>query len=234
MTIGISTKWAHAMVVLMGLSWLAMGTAQAETLMPGDQADADSLFFKFMTSENYARTVARKTAEYETSLGVTCDEPYNVALRGARIIRPIVTVAEGPLFVGENIPQPAGGVWSSRHQVTRCGESVLYNSLAIIAPNGQLRLQPLVLGNTGMHPLLIMRFKPQVARMAQIDDCDVVFIANTQQGAADGVDVSQTDGIYETWTIQGCEQRVQLVIRFDPAQQGNGLLPVVEDRQVLN
>jgi len=151
MNIENGPKWARALLVLVGLSGFAMGSAQAETLMPGDQAGVDSLFVKFVTSENYARTVARRTAEYEASLGRTCEEPYNVALRGARIIRPIVTVPEGPLFVGENIPQPAGGVWSSRHLVTRCGSSVLYNTMAIILPNGQLRLQPLVLGNTGMH-----------------------------------------------------------------------------------
>ncbi len=234
MNIKMSTQWTRALMVLLGLAGLAVGSAQAETLMPGDQAGADSLFFKFMASENYARTVARRTSEYETALGRTCDEPYNVALRGARIIRPIVTVPEGPLFVGESIPQPTGGSWSSRHQVTRCGSSVLYNSMATIVPNGQLVLRPLVLGNTGMHPLLIMRFKPQVAQLAQISDCEVVFVANTQQGAAAGIDVSQSGGIYETWTIQGCEQSVQLVIRFDPAEEGNGLLPVVEDRTVLN
>jgi hypothetical protein len=234
MNIKMTTKWTRALVVVLGLVGLAAGSAQAETLMPGDQAGVDSLFFKFMTSENYARTVARRTSEYETALGRKCDEPYDISLQGARIIRPIVTVPEGPLFVGENIPQPAGGVWSSRHQVTRCGSSVLYNSIASIVPNGQLVLRPLVLGNSGMHPLLIQRFKPQVAQLAQIGECDVVFVANTQQGAAAGIDVSQSDGIYETWTIQGCEQIVQLVIRFDPAEEGNGLLPVVEDRTVLN
>jgi hypothetical protein len=234
MTIRLRTRWTSAILAVMGLAGLTMASAQAETLMPGDQAGPETLFFKFIASEEYARTIARRTADNEASLGFTCEGTYDVRLQGARIIRPIVTVEEGPVFVGENIAQPAGGVWSNRHEVTRCGSAVLYSTLASISPNGQLVLRSLVLGNSGMHPLLILRFKPQVAQMAQIEDCEVVYVANTQQGSPDGVDVSQGDGIYETWTIQGCEQRVQLVIRFDPAEQGNGLSPVVEDRRVLN
>jgi hypothetical protein len=219
---------------LLALMIVAAVPAKAETIMPGVTFDLESKMGSFVTSQAYGTAIAQQAAAYEGGLGFTCDQGYTVSLRNLRIIRPVVTVAEGPLFASEGIAQPTGGVWSNRHLITRCGESFTYNSLAGIADNGQLSIRHLVPGTTGLHPLLINRFKPLVARLAEIPECKTVIISNTVAGAPEGVKLSKEDGTYETWTINGCEQVVRLVIRFDANEKKNGLLPTVEDRRMMN
>ncbi len=232
---GDKMSLVRRVALLASLMSLFLVPAQAETLVPGTSEGADTLFLSFLTSDAFASVIAQRTKAYESGLGYTCDEDrYTIGFRRAQIIRPVVTVAEGPLFISENIAQPTGGMWSNKHVVTRCGSSVIYNSIASVAPNGQLNVQHLVLGNTGLHSLLIIRFKPVVARMAAIPECKAVSVADTRQGVAEGVTVSQPDAIYETWTINGCDQSVRLVIRFDRGENNSGLVPVVENRTVLN
>jgi hypothetical protein len=222
------------MMGMMALMMVATAPVKAETIMPGTAFDLETRMASYISSQAYGTAIAQQAAAYEKGLGYTCDQGYTVGLRALRVIRPVVTVAEGPLFVAEGVAQPTGGVWSNRHLITRCGETFLYNSLAGISDNGRINIRHLVPGTTGLHPLLINRFKPLVGRLAEIPECKTVVISDTAVGAPDGVKLSKEDGIYETWTINGCEQVVRLVIRFEANETNNGLLPTVEDRRVMN
>jgi len=229
----ISARFS-AVLGLLALMFVVSAPAKAETIMPGTSVDLETQFGTYVASQAFGTAIARQAAAYEKGLGYTCDEGYTVSLRGLRIIRPVVTVPEGPLFVAEGVAQPTGGVWSNQHIITRCGESFTYNSLAGVADNGQMNIRHLVPGSTGLYPLLINRFKPIVGRLAEIPECTSVIIADTVPGAPEDVTVSKDDGVYETWTVQGCEKIVRLTIRFEANEANDGFLPTVEDRRVMN
>jgi hypothetical protein len=220
--------------VLASLLAFTSVSAEAETLMPGSNVEADSLFVSFLVSQPYGTTIARNAAVYDRALGVTCEGNYSVVLQGAQVVRPVVTVPEGPRFVGEGVPLPAGGVWSNRYQIERCDQTIIYNAIAGIADNGGLTVRHLVPGTTGLHPLLINPFKPQIAQLAEIPECTEIVVTNTAQDVPEGYTAEQDSGVYETWSLAGCEQAVRLVMRFGPDAENSSLSPSVENRQVIN
>lgn len=227
----VLTFFTVAMIALGGV--LSGQQAKAETFMPAVELDRDSLYFQFLESEAFGTGVARQLAAYERAFGVSCNENYRVTLQQVRVIRPVVTVPEGPLFVAEGVPQPTGGLWFNRHLINRCGEDVTYNSMVRIADNGTLFIQHLVLGQTALHPMLINGFKQRAARMAQIEGCESVVVRDTQNGVPEGYERQNEDAVYETWTIWGCDQSVRLVVRLDRNEQG-GIQMTTENRTVLN
>ena len=233
MTTGTSLR-VFFQTVFMVLVVAFSHSAKAETIMPTAELDRGSLLFKFVESEAFGVGIARQVAAYERSFGYTCDQNYVVSLRQMRVIRPVVTVPEGPLMVAEGVPQPTGGLWYNRHVVSRCGEDVTYNSIVRIADNGTLLIQHLVLGQTGVHPLVINAFKQRVARMAQIEGCSSVVVRDTQRDVPDGYAKEDADAAYETWTVWGCNQNVRLVLRLEPNAEGGGIQMTTENRTVLN
>ena len=141
------------MIATLALVFSTLGSARAETIMPNvTSIEPNSLFLQFLTSEGAATDIARRSALYDRAQGVQCDENYQVRLEFVRIIRPVVTVAEGPLFAGEGIPQPTGGLWMVRYDLTRCGQDVKYSFLGRVADGshnrrfGLLVFQGFVLG----------------------------------------------------------------------------------------
>lgn len=227
----IRTYFTAAMVMV-GVVLIGQ-QAKAETVMPTVELDRSSLFFQFLESKSFGAGGARQLAAYERAFGVSCGENYRVTLQQVRVIRPVVTVPEGPLFVAEGVPQPTGGLWFNRHSINRCGEDVTYNSMVRILDNGTLLIQHLVLGQTGLTPLLINGFKQRAARMAQIEGCSEVVVRDTMNGVPDGYERQNEDAVYETWTIWGCEQSVRLVVRLEGNDQG-GIQMTAENRTVLN
>jgi len=234
MTRTATSRFFSKFLVLASLLAFTSVSAEAETLMPGERADVDSLFVSFLVSQAYGTTIARNAAVYDRALGVTCKGDYSVMLKDARIVRPVVTVPEGPRFVAEGVPLPAGGVWSNRYEIQRCDQTISYNAIAGIADNGALTVRHLVPGNTVLHPLLINQFKPKIAQLAEIPECKEVIVTNTAQGVPEGYSVEHDSGVYETWSLAGCEQAVRLVIRFVTDAKNNSMTSSIENRQVIN
>ena len=81
--------------VLASLLAFTSVSAEAETLMPGSNVEADSLFVSFLVSQPYGETIARNAAVYDRALGVTCEGDYSVVLQGAQVYYRITAVRRG-------------------------------------------------------------------------------------------------------------------------------------------
>ena len=223
------------MAATLALVVLAMGPARAETIMPNTTSiDPDSLFLQFLRSEGAATDIARRSAIYDRAMGITCNENYRVGVEFVNILRPVVTVPEGPLFAGEDIPQPTGGLWMARYDLNRCGEDIKYSYLGRVGDGGQLIIQALVAGQTNLNPLFITGVKNILSRQSGIENCERQVISDTVSGTPDGYDPENDNLAYETWAITGCGQTVQVIFRLEMDAQQGVLRPVVERRTSLN
>ena len=230
----LKKQFSFSLIVAIAALLTISVPAKAETVMPNVKLAEGSLFAGFLSSQAFGTNIARQVAAYERSMGYTCDENYQVKLRGLRVIRPVVTVAEGPLMAAEGVPQPTGGLWFNRHVVSRCGGSVTYNSLVGVVNTGALKIRHLVLGTTGIHPLLIGGFRKRVAQMAQIEGCDAVVVTDTARGIPKGYTSANADSMHETWTVKGCDTKVRIVVLIEGKEDNTGFTLSAEDRQVLN
>ena len=220
-------------IVSLALLTGSLSAAHAETIMPGQQPGEESLFLKFLSSAPFLQGIGARAAFYDRALGSTCEQDYAVELQRFNIIRPVVIVPEGPLMAEEGLPQPAGGLWSVKYVVTRCDEAKTYNAMARVMDAGGLRIAILVPGDTMVSRIAIGRVARSIIQVANIEGCDTIAVEDTKLGAPDGVSVSDPDAANETWTVKGCDQRVQVVWRPIMGEDNQPQLNV-EDRRVLN
>ena len=173
---------------------------------------ADTPFAAFLGSEGYRRAQVAAVARVDQAAGELCETGYQVQLQ-RMIIEVPVRMEEG-----DNVPRT--GKWLERFEVTRCGRTTLFNTTAEVAPDGQLQVTPVAPGETQQAFFMINNLLPVLLPRAEFENCDQRILKDTKVGVPEGYVKDVPDGVYETWTVQGCGQLVDLVLLFTPAPEG--------------
>ena len=173
---------------------------------------ADTPFAAFLGSEGYRRAQVAAVMRVDQAAGEFCETGYQVQLERMVIDVPV------RMDEGDNVPRT--GKWIERFRVTRCDRTTLFNTSAEVDPSGQLQITPVAPGETQQPFATITDLLPVLLPMAEFEGCDQRILKDTKVGVPDGYVKEVPDGVYETWTVQGCDELVDLVLLFSPSSNG--------------
>ncbi|WP_150575550.1 hypothetical protein [Pandoraea aquatica] len=167
-------------------------------------------------------------------LGVEQDKKFNLQpdCKQTYRVKPIGTVVVKPFAVPDDGRQnPRTGVWLTRYQLERCGESKTYNALFVANPQGGKPVpKAFYPGNGAAGPVLIQDAVMTAAAMALaragLKECKNadVFDMRIKRPAHDVVENGKTiRGVWEeTWTFRACGRMVDIDMNFLPDADGGG------------
>lgn len=194
---------------------------KAEIITNATKIEDATLFQQFLRSQTYHRALAGTAVQFDRAYGRECKSDYRIRPTLIRVIVPVVITEEGPAFLQEDrIPQPAAGQWTVRYTAERCGNTVTYTSLNQVNVAGALMVLPYYPGTTNLNPTLVDDMVPHIRRMSQIENCETIQVIDTSNEAPAGYAKENPELVYETWTVRGCDNVVDLVLRYEPGEEG--------------
>lgn len=157
------------------------------------------------------------------NLQTDCKSKYQVKPVGAVVLKPI-TFPDG----GQN---PTKGIWLTRYQLDRCGDSKIYNTLFLAdAKGGNPTPKAFYPGNPLAGPMLVqdavmLAVTTAIARSG-LKECTKadVFDMRVTQPPHDVVEGGKTlRGVWnELWTFKACGQMLDVAMTFTPDADGGG------------
>lgn len=199
---------------------LMMAAASLSVTVPAQAATVTSAqdlegtpFARFLGSQDYRQIQVAAFARIDQAAGTICETGYRVTL--TRL------VVEVPVRMDDGDDSPQTGKWLERFRVNRCDEDVLFNTMAEVMPDGTLEVTPVAPGETAQPLFMIVELLPVLLPRAAFDECDQRILMDTRLGVPEGYEQDVADGVYETWTVQGCGRTVDLVLLFTPVSDGN-------------
>lgn len=178
----------------------------------------------YVRSKPMLETMYRLGVAEDQKLGLQagCKSQYQV--------RPSATLVLSPIAFAQGKADPVKGVWLSRYQLERCGESKVYNAL-FSARDGQAPAsRPFFPGSTNAGPVLVndaMRAAVSTATTAGVPQgCKNAFVYDMRvtQPARDLTEQGVTmKGVWdEMWTFSMCGKLVDVPMTFIPDANGGG------------
>ena len=198
----------------------AVVPAQAEPVVAPDRQK----LYAYLSGSDYIDALAKIGIYWDRTVlsrHTDCRSRYEVA--------PMTFGVLAPVQFDKNASQPRQGIWRQRFGLTRCGEQVIYNVLAIVH-DGKLQLQPQVPGDSRVAPVLLSQLLHEgvAARSARLEEsmgaCPHTAVADTQVSLApaDRVLAGQAaQNVWEErWTIKRCDSQFEMSFCFKQSPQG--------------
>lgn len=138
-------------------------------------------------------------------------------------INPISFAILKPLKFTGTSTTPTDGIWTFRYKFTRCGESIIYNSLNIVKDNQPPKVIPLVPGTTNCDPLLIKDTLNGVYASLALHNSKNNITCKTANVLDTKITLPQTaqNKMWEEiWTVLECGKKIETPICFTPASDG--------------
>jgi hypothetical protein len=182
---------------------------------------------------------SRPLSEAMFQLGVEEDKKFRLQLecKSQYQVKPFSASVVTPIELQEGKQHPTKGVWISRYQLERCGDSKFYNALFFANSNGEAPTPRAYFpGSTNAGPQLVQDAMIAAAFGAKLrsglKDCKEkfdVFDMRVTEPAHNVVEKETTiRGVWnELWTISICGKMVDVPMRFIPDARGGGTTYVV-------
>ncbi|SEG86116.1 hypothetical protein SAMN05444390_107120 [Marinobacterium lutimaris] len=212
----------------MGVSRLALALATLVATAPVLAAGPDGAAMEqYLRSKHYMDRLFKLGIYWDRNVlqrQQQCQENYEVEPTTFMLLDP-------PQFEAGN-PVPVHGIWQQRFRLSRCGETVTYNAIAV-AKSGNVELQPQVPGESRAGPSLIKDLYEQAVAVESANmteakgDCKKVLVTDTWVSLPPAPRVlgGQTiDNVWEEeWTMDRCGTEFQMSFCFKPSAQQSGV-----------
>lgn len=206
-------------------SLILSGLSQAETVNTTVELRNNKPAVAYVFSRSMLETMYRLGVEEDKKFGLQseCKSQYRVKPFSAVVLKPI----EFP----EGKQHPTNGVWLSRYQLERCGDSKFYNALFFANSNGEAPMpKSFYPGSTNAGPVLVKDAMMSAASGAMVrsglKDCKSadVFDMRVTEPAHNVVEGDKTfKGVWnEIWTFRMCGQMIDVAMTFIPDANGGG------------
>jgi hypothetical protein len=206
---------AARLVALIAAGYLQGAGANAQ-----QQIDA-AKFQKYLNSDAHQALISKTYAAVPKAIFEPCQ---NIASRGSKSI-PLSMIAFGA------DGNPATGSWKQQFPMEACGEKIVLN-FYFIAKDGKINGVVGAPGDT-RGTVLLQRDTVMYAQMGakrKMPDCSALNIKNTRFegfGTPDGLDPGPNAKFrpwWETWTMIGCGQTVEVPIVYQPDTTGTTII----------
>lgn len=179
----------------------------------------------YMFSPALQESMYRLGVEQDRKFGLAtdCKSQYQINPISATVIKPIEFL--------EGKPNPTRGVWLTRYQLVRCGDSKTYNALFFADNSAQMPASKAFYPGTGhAGPTLIAdAMMPAVLgalARSGLKDCKNVDVLDMRvsQVAHTVVEADKTfAGVWnEIWTFKMCDKTIDVAMTFIPDANGGG------------
>jgi len=174
--------------------------------------------FEYFTQRAVANILYSLGTRLDQSLGITCSERHQVKFGGIRLYQPV----DFP----EGAKHPVSGIWLYQFSLERCGETKIYNALAIARKDRPPRFVPMTPGTTIASPVLARDASRSVAAQAGMQSAKAgvpkgckdlrIFDTKNVSRPRDVVQAGKTvKGFWEeVWTVLLCGVKVGIPITF--------------------
>lgn len=211
--------------VVLAVSFIFSDSSQAETVNTTADLQNNKTALAYIYSIPLLESMYQLGIEEDRKFGLhqDCKSKY--------LIRPVSTVVLKPIEFSEGKQHATKGVWLSRYQLGRCGDSKIYNTLFLANLNGEAPLpRSFHAGSTNASPVLIedaLRSAVPIAVVQSgLKDCKtaLVFDMRVIEPSHDVVDGEKTfKGVWnELWTFSMCGQMIDVAMTFIPDATGGG------------
>lgn len=201
------------------------GCARVETVNTTEDLMESKTTMEYMFSHPMLEAMYRLGVEADRRFGLQleCKSQYHLKPFSASVVQPIE--------FHEGKQHPTKGVWRSRYQLERCGDSKVYNALFIADSNGEIptprAYHP---GSTNAGPQLVQDAMMGAVARAEarsgLKDCKTfyVFDMRVTEPAHNVVEKETTfRGVWnELWTFSICGKMVDVPMTFIPDARGGG------------
>ncbi len=206
-------------------SFMLSNTSQAETV--NTTADLQN------NKKTVAYVYSRPMFEAMYRLGVEQDRKFGLKLdcKSQYTVKPFIMIVLSPIDFPDDKRHPIKGLWLSRYQLERCGESKVYNALFMANSMGEApaahAYHP---GSTSASPVLVKDAMLSAITGALVrsglKDCKEidVFDMRVTEPPHNVVEGDKTfKGVWnEIWTFRMCGQMVDVAMTFIPDAKGGG------------
>ena len=206
-------------------SLMLPGISEAETVNSTAELLNNKTAVAYVFSRSMLETMYRLGVGEDKKFGLQadCKSQYQV--------KPFSAVVMKPIEFPEGKQHPTKGVWLTRYQLERCGDSKFYNALFLANLNGEAPIpKAFYPGSTNAGPVLVGDAMMSAVRGAMarsgLKDCKKadVFDMRVTESAHNVVEGDKTfKGVWnETWTFRMCGQMVDVAMTFIPDANGGG------------
>ena len=203
-----------------------VGPVKAETVV-----NSTAELLKNQTAMQYVFSRQAMLVMYQ--LGVEKDKEFNLQTdcKSKYQVKPVGAVVLKPMTFSEGRENPTKGVWLTRYQLDRCGDSKVYNALFLADANGgNPTPRAFYPGNPLAGPVLVQDAVMTAATTAitrsGLRECTKadVFDMRVKQPAHDVTEGGKTfKGVWnEVWTFRACGQMIDVAMTFTPDADGGG------------
>ena len=217
-------------------TFVATAIAIAGSLLPHSFARADTVNTTAELLNNkvaVAYVFSRSLLEAMYRLGIEEDKKFGLQsdCKSQYQVKPFSSIVLKPIEFPEGKQHPVKGVWLTRYQLERCGDSKFYNALFLANTNGETPLpRAFYAGSTHAGPRLVEDAMASAVSGAQVRSglkgCKTadVFDMRVTQPAHNVVEGEKAiKGVWnEIWTFRMCGQMIDVAMTFIPDSNGGG------------
>ena len=211
--------------VVLAVSFIFSDSSQAETVNTTADLQNNKTALAYIDSLQMLESMYRLGIEEDRKFGLhqDCKSKY--------LIRPVSAVVLKPIEFSEGKQHPTKGVWLSRYQLERCGDSKNYNALIFASLNGEAPiLRSFHAGSSNASPVLIQdalrSAVPIAVTQSGLKDCKtaLVFDMRVTESSHNVVEGKKAfKGVWnELWTFSMCGQMIDVAMTFIPDATGGG------------
>jgi hypothetical protein len=201
------------------------GFSEAETVNTTADLLNNKTAVAYVFSPSMLETMYRLGVQEDKKFGLqsNCRSQYHV--------KPISAVVLKPIEFPEGKQHPTKGVWLSRYQLERCGDSKFYNALFLANSDGEAPMPKAYYpGSTNASAVLVndamMTAVTGASARSGLKDCKNadVFDMRVTEPAHNVVEGDKTfKGVWnEIWTFRMCGQMIDVAMTFIPDANGGG------------
>ncbi|MEI7432206.1 MAG: hypothetical protein WCL27_17305 [Betaproteobacteria bacterium] len=220
----MSRKTLTAFAVALA-SLIFSGISNAETVNTTADLLNNKAAVAYVFSRSMLETMYRLGVEEDKKFGLQadCKSQYQT--------KPFTAVVLKAIEFPEGKQHPTKGVWLTRYQLERCGDSKFYNALFLANINGEAPMpKAFYPGSTRASPALVgdamMSAVMGASARSGLKDCKTadVFDMRVTEPAHNVIEGEKTfKGVWnEIWTFRMCGQMIDVAMTFIPDANGGG------------
>jgi hypothetical protein len=213
------------LVTTIAASVMLLGTSHAETVNTTAELMNNKTVIAYVFSRSMLKTMYRLGVKEDKKFGLQsgCKSQYKV--------KPFSVIVLKPMEFSEGKKHPTKGVWLTRYQLERCGDSKFYNALFLANNKGEAPMSKAFYpGSTNAGPVLVgdamMSTAMGALARSGLKDCKKadVFDMRVTEPTHTVVEGEKTfKGVWnEIWTFRMCGQMVDVAMTFIPDANGGG------------
>lgn len=178
-----------------------------------EQSPEDLLLLYMAKNKAYEQVVQPLIKQNILTISYKCTEPQSAQRLTPHVFEPVTFPAK--TFEDESYKHPTYGQWQDRIEITACGQSYIFNFLAVAAPYGPPAIFPLVNGESMLDPIYQSQAEQKAAEAINEHDhnlcegggqtlvSDTKFLGFIQEDRTLGAEDAEK-GWFEEWTIWYC------------------------------